>query len=122
MSPKPLVVLIRFLCSEPSYFFIPQSLSTSVIMIRSHPVRYGFLAEVGLIISHFTSKKDRRLSLNGCINKIAPFGPGAVIIAHIRIFQQFIEYQPGMSRALSDAAIDDNLLVRSDFCTLVYFP
>src|SRR2546421_9421850 len=39
----------------------------------------------------------------------APFGPGAVVVAHVGIAEQLAQHEPGVSRALADAAVGDHL-------------
>src|SRR4051794_41493209 len=37
---------------------------------------------------------------------IAPLGPGAVVVLHVVLAEQLVQHEPGVPRALADAAID----------------
>src|SRR5262245_29364046 len=43
-------------------------------------------------------------------DQIAPFGPGAVIILDVLEAEQVLEHEPGVARALADAAVGDDRL------------
>src|SRR5262245_3266651 len=47
-------------------------------------------------------------------DRAAPFGPGAVVIAHCRVTQQILEHEPGMRRALANSAVGDHVFVGRD--------
>src|SRR5947207_2270082 len=51
------------------------------------------------------------LLLDGCADEAAPLGPGAIIVANVRIAQQIVQHEPGVATALPDEAIDDHLFV-----------
>src|SRR5215211_3937020 len=44
----------------------------------------------------------------------APLRPGAIVVAHVGVAEQLTQYEPGVARALADAAIGDHVLVRSN--------
>src|SRR5690606_34775802 len=50
---------------------------------------------------------------------VTPLGPGAVVVAHLRISEQLVEHEPAMRRALTDPAVDHDLFVRHDALVLV---
>src|SRR6266849_9476102 len=58
--------------------------------------------------------RPRKLFLDGRADQAAPFGPGAVVVAHIRVAEQEMQDIPGVAAALADAAIGHNLLVSCD--------
>src|SRR4051794_11690830 len=39
---------------------------------------------------------------------IAPLGPGAVVVLHVVLAEQLVQHEPGVPRALADAAIGDH--------------
>src|SRR5262245_43341585 len=41
-------------------------------------------------------------------DQVAPFGPGAVIILDVLEAEQVLEHEPGVARALADAAVSDD--------------
>jgi hypothetical protein len=50
--------------------------------------------------------------LDGGADEVAPFCPGTVIVADVRIPQQIAQNKPGMGAALANAAVGDYVLVR----------
>src|SRR5215213_1993347 len=44
----------------------------------------------------------------------APLRPGAVVVAHVGVAKQLTQHEPGVARALADAAISDHVLVWSN--------
>src|SRR5579875_439924 len=52
-------------------------------------------------------------------NEAAPFGPGTIVVAHMRIAQQVMQREPRMTAALADAAIGNDLFIgRHAFTTI----
>src|SRR5215212_3329739 len=49
----------------------------------------------------------------------APLRPGAVVVAHVGVAKQLAQYEPGVARALADAAIGDHVLFWGDALTPV---
>src|SRR5260370_10038043 len=47
-------------------------------------------------------------------DQIPPFGPRAVVVAHLFHAQQILEREPGVARALPDAAVGDHLVLAVD--------
>src|SRR6266487_3935026 len=52
--------------------------------------------------------------LDGEADAVAPFGPGAVVVAHPTVAQELVQDEPGVAGALADAAVDDDVLVGGD--------
>src|SRR6476469_7295427 len=52
------------------------------------------------------SKRILPLAFDRHADHVAPFGPRAVIVAHVGVAQQFMQDDPGVRRALTDAAVD----------------
>src|SRR5215211_1324633 len=50
-------------------------------------------------------------ALDGHADQAAPLGPGAVVVADPRVAEQLVQHEPGMGRALADAAVGDHVLV-----------
>src|SRR5437762_2439669 len=62
---------------------------------------------------------QERLFFDWSPNEAAPFGPGAVVVAYLRITQQIVQHKPGVAAALSNATIGDNFLIRRNtFATI----
>src|SRR5258708_16822970 len=51
------------------------------------------------------------LSLNGSADQAAPLGPGAVVVAHIRVTEQVVQREPGVAAAFTDAAVGDDIFI-----------
>src|SRR4051812_36569747 len=51
---------------------------------------------------------------DGRANKVAPFGPGAVVVLHVIDTQQILQDEPRMTRSFADAAIGDGGLGEID--------
>src|SRR3972149_12209604 len=56
----------------------------------------------------------RALSLDRLADHAAPLRPGAVVVADLRVAEQVLQDEPGVRRALADAAIGDGRLVLGD--------
>src|SRR6266852_5138926 len=56
---------------------------------------------------------------DGGADEVAPFGPGAVVIADLAEAQQILEDEPGVRAALTDAAIGDDFVLAGDALGLV---
>src|SRR5918992_4075084 len=52
-------------------------------------------------------------------DEIAPLRPGAVVVLHVRIAEQVLEHEPGVTGALADAAVGDHRPVRRDALALI---
>src|SRR6266540_5416384 len=52
------------------------------------------------------------LFLNGCIDQVTPLGPRTIIVLDAWITEQVLQYKPGQGRALTDAAVGDDFLIR----------
>src|SRR5436309_2747507 len=61
----------------------------------------------------------RALLLDGGGYQRAPFRPRPVVVAHVLVAEEVRQYEPGVSGALSDAAVGDDVFVRRDTLTLV---
>ncbi len=59
------------------------------------------------------------LFLNWCADQAAPFGPGAIVVAHIGVAQQVVQGEPGVAAALADAAVGDDLFIGGHALALV---
>src|SRR3989304_3921216 len=59
------------------------------------------------------------LLLDGYVYHAAPLGPGAVVVADLRVAQQVLEDEPRVGGALPDAAVGDDLLVGRDALAFV---
>jgi hypothetical protein len=44
------------------------------------------------------------------IDEVAPFGPGAIVVARLFDAEQFVQDKPGVGRAFADAAVADHWL------------
>src|SRR3954471_7959881 len=49
-------------------------------------------------------------SLDWSSDRISPLGPAAVIVSNILITQQIAKHEPGMARALADAAVRNDIV------------
>ena len=48
---------------------------------------------------------------------VAPLGPGAVVVLHVVLAEQLVQHEPGVRRALADAAVgDDRVAVHARPC------
>src|SRR5690625_506859 len=47
-------------------------------------------------------------------NQTAPFGPGAIVIAHIVVAHQVFQHKPRVATALSNSAVRNHGAIRSD--------
>src|SRR5436190_24387699 len=68
----------------------------------------------GVFVSRFTFHVSRfvlHTLLNRRVYKVAPFGPATVVVADLGVAKQVGEYEPGVGRALADAAIGNHVLV-----------
>src|SRR5437588_4727109 len=54
------------------------------------------------------------LLLHGRADQIAPLGPRAVVVLHVRETQEMHEGEPGEARSLADAAVRDDRLIALD--------
>src|SRR6266568_7058062 len=52
--------------------------------------------------------------LDGEADAVAPFGPGAVVVADLAVAEQLVQDEPGVAGALADAAVDDDVPVGGD--------
>src|SRR5262245_58629194 len=50
--------------------------------------------------------------LDGDVDEVAPFGPGAVVVLDVLVAEQLAEHEPRMGAALADPAVGDDRLVR----------
>src|SRR6266852_6689890 len=57
--------------------------------------------------------------LDRSAHEAAPFGPGAIIVAHLWIAQQISQYKPGMRRTLPNATVSDYRLVWGDILACI---
>ena len=62
------------------------------------------------------------LPIDGRAYDAAVLGPGAVVVTHLVVSQDLGQHEPGMRRALADAAIGDDLSVAGDALAAVYLP
>src|SRR5712692_10240782 len=53
------------------------------------------------------------LSLDRHADQAAPLRPGAVIVAHFGVTKQVVKRKPGMTAALTDAAVSHNFFIGS---------
>src|SRR5438477_7220777 len=60
------------------------------------------------------SALHRRLLFHGRADQIAPLGPRAVVVLHVRETQEMLEGEPGEARSLADAAVRDDRLIARD--------
>src|ERR671927_390249 len=44
----------------------------------------------------------------------APLGPGAVVVADLRVAKELTQHEPGVRRPLADAAVRHDILVRGN--------
>src|SRR5438067_372800 len=58
-------------------------------------------------------------ALDGDSDEGAVFGPGAVVVLDVLVAQQLPKHEPGVGRALADAAVGDHVLVGGDAGALV---
>src|SRR2546425_10159006 len=58
---------------------------------------------------------------DGGANEVAPFGPGAVIVANLAEGPQILEDEPGVGAALADAAVGDDFVFAGDALGFVEF-
>src|SRR5260370_2639251 len=54
-------------------------------------------------------------------DKVAPFGPGAVVVADLAEAEQILEDEPGVRAALADAAVGDDFVFSGNALGLVEF-
>src|SRR5829696_1155822 len=54
------------------------------------------------------------LALDGDADQAAPLGPGAVVVADVRVAEQFVQHEPGVGAALADPAVGDHVLAGLD--------
>src|SRR3712207_1764693 len=54
--------------------------------------------------------KEALLPLDGGADGVTPLRPGAVVVADVAVAEQVVEHEPGVARALPDAAVGDHLL------------
>src|SRR5260370_42578961 len=57
---------------------------------------------------------SRRPLGDGRRHQVAPFGPRAVVVAHLFQPQQVLEREPGVARPLPDTAVGDHLILAVD--------
>src|SRR6187402_1904257 len=50
-------------------------------------------------------------ALNRRAHQIAPLGPAAIVVAHVRMSEQIGEDEPGVAAALADPAVGDDLVL-----------
>src|SRR5207237_7418006 len=58
-----------------------------------------------------TGLRGARFVYDGRANEIAPFRPGAVVVAHLVEAQQILEHEPGVRAALADAAVSNDFIL-----------
>src|SRR5712664_4289607 len=58
---------------------------------------------------------------DGRADKVAPFGPGAVVVADLAEAEQILEDEPGVRAALADAAVGDDFVFSGNALGLVEF-
>src|SRR5882762_1391395 len=58
---------------------------------------------------------------DGGADEVAPFGPGAVVVADLVEAQQILEYEPGVRTAFADAAVGDDFVFAGNSLGLVKF-
>src|SRR5438045_4053393 len=56
---------------------------------------------------------------DGCADEAAPLGPGAVVVAYTWVAEQLGQHEPGVGRALADAAVGNDIFVGSDVFAFV---
>src|SRR5918994_7411875 len=54
------------------------------------------------------------LSLDRGAEEAAPFGPGAVVVADVRVAEELGQDEPGVAGALANPAVGDHVLVGGD--------
>src|SRR5262245_34527768 len=62
------------------------------------------------------------LLLDGYSNGASPLSPGAVVVANVAVAEKLVKHEPGMCRALADAAVGDHLAVARDALAGVDLP
>src|SRR6267378_5418159 len=58
---------------------------------------------------------------DGRADKVAPFGPGAVVVADLAEAEQILEDEPGVRAALADAAVGDDFVFAGNALGFVEF-
>src|SRR6516225_10803797 len=61
-----------------------------------------------------TERSAPALLLDGDADQAAPFGPGAIVVAHAWIPEQVVQYEPGMTAPLTNATIGNDLFLGSN--------
>src|SRR5271169_7246579 len=56
---------------------------------------------------------------DGGADEVAPFGPGAVVVANLVDAEQIFQNKPGVGTALADAAVGDDFVIAGDAFGLV---
>ena len=46
------------------------------------------------------------------VHHVAPLGPRAVVVLHVVVAEQLVQHEPGVGRALADAAVGDDRVRR----------
>src|SRR5688500_15950331 len=63
--------------------------------------------------------RTRRTLFDRHVHQVAPLGPGAVVVANPGVAEQVLEHEPGVRRALTDAAVGNHVFVGGDALTFV---
>src|SRR3954452_11708060 len=61
----------------------------------------------------------RGVLLDRDVDEVAPLRPRTVVVAHVALAEQLVEHEPGVRRALADAAVGDDPLAAEDALTAV---
>ena len=73
----------------------------------------------GFPFLHERSRSLLWLFFDGRADEAAPLGPGAIVVAHIRVAQQVGQHEPGVAAALADTTIGNDLFVGSDALSFI---
>src|SRR5215472_9559614 len=69
-----------------------------------------------------TPPRRERLFLDWNTDRAAPLRPGAVVVADVGVAEELVENEPGVSGALTDAAVGDHFAVTGDSLAGVDLP
>src|SRR6202521_5286 len=135
-SPVQFSALYYNLLVINSAFFIPLGFQLSVPsrqLEKNRDAQVAHLAEMGR--SMLRPYKGQRRCLAGCgcqlglarasfvddgsADEVAPFGPGAVVVADLVEAEQILQNEPGVRAALADAAVGDDFVLAGDAFGLV---
>src|ERR671917_148399 len=61
-------------------------------------------------------RPKRFLPLDGRAHQVAPLCPGAVVVAHLVVAEEVVEYEPSVGRTLPDAAVGNDVVALVEIC------